>query len=124
VQKGDVPGTLRLITAEFADMVSIITPELLKGMAAGELDPREAQFVGVDLSKNKTLARYVYQKLAAEQRDWAAIVFRIESQEWRISRIFRRTQSAKDPLDGLQELLMATEPFMEPKEGSPPSPRH
>jgi hypothetical protein len=105
-------------------MVSIITPELLKGMAAGELDPREAQFVGVDLSKNKTLARYVYQKLAAEQRDWAAIVFRIESQELRISRIFRRTQSAKDPLDGLQELLKATEPFTEPNEGPPPSPRH
>jgi hypothetical protein len=109
---GDVKATLALMTSEYSKMADKITPDLLIAMSRDDLDPRDSQFVGVDVTPNKTNARAVYQKLGAITKDWTAVVFRNEGGEWKIAKLLRRNLSGTETKDGLQELIQESDAYM------------
>jgi hypothetical protein len=111
--RGDVSATLQIMTSEYAQMAARITPELLKGMSADDLDPRESQFVGLDVSKKEDTARAVYQQLGLERKVWAAIIFKNEGGEWKIAKILSRGKTGPGTENGLQELLKDTNSFLQ-----------
>ena len=111
-RNGDVKATLALMTSEYAKMADKITADLLKAMSRDNLDPRDSEFVGVDVTSNKTNARVLYQKLGAITKDWTAVVFRNEGGEWKIAKLLRRSVSATETKDGLQELIQESDAFM------------
>lgn len=111
-RKGDVKATLALMSAEYAKMADQVSPAMLKGMSADELDPKEAQFVGVDVSANKQTARSVYQKLGKDRKEWSAVVFKNESGQWKIAKVFKQGVSGAEKQDGLKELLKRSDEFM------------
>jgi len=81
-------------------------------MSAEDLDPRNSQFVGVDVAAGKNSARALYQKLGAAKKEWAAVVFRNESGNWKIAKLFKRAVSGTESSDGLQELIKESDAFM------------
>lgn len=111
-RKGDVKATLALMSAEYAKMADQVSPAMLKGMAADELDPKDAQFVGVDVTANKQTARAVYQKLGKDRKEWSAVVFRNEAGQWKIAKVFKHGVSGAEKQDGLKELLKRSDAFM------------
>jgi hypothetical protein len=111
-RKGDVKATLALMTSEYSKTADKITPDLLKAMSRDDLDPRDSQFVGVDVAPNKTSARAVYQKLGAITKDWSAVVFRNEGGEWKIAKLVKRSVSSTETKDGLEELIRESDAFM------------
>ncbi len=108
-KEGDVSYALDKMTAEYSGVSSFITPELLKGMSADELDPRESQFVKVDASKNT--ARLVYYKEWSDLKVWQAVVFKLESNKWKIAKIVKYGRDMDSEEDGLAELLKDTDSF-------------
>ena len=108
-KEGDVSSALDKMISEYAAMSSVITPELLKGMSADELDPLTAQFVKVDASKN--IARLFYQKIGQDLKIWQAIVFKLESDKWKIAKIVRYSRDMESEEDGLAILLEDTNTF-------------
>ncbi|MBM4261845.1 MAG: nuclear transport factor 2 family protein [Deltaproteobacteria bacterium] len=111
-RKGDVKATLALMSAEYAKMADQVSPATLKGMSADELDPKDAQFVGVDVTANKQTARAVYQKLGKDRKEWSAVVFRNEGGQWKIAKVFKHGVSGAEKGDGLKELLKRSDAFM------------
>ncbi len=112
-RRGDVSATLQVMTSEYAQMAKQITPELLKGMSTDDLDPRQSQFIRIDVSKKKNMARAIYQKLSPERKDWTAILFKNESGAWKIAKIVRQGRTGSETGDGLQELLNDTNSFLQ-----------
>lgn len=108
-RQGSLNAVLTFVSAELVKRSKEITPELLRIMAAEELDPRQAQFVQVDATPQT--ARLVYQQLAPEAKVYQAIIFKRERGAWKIAKVnsVGKYGSIKD--DGLREVLRETDSF-------------
>lgn len=73
------------MTAKHSQMFSNITPELLKRMCEGELDPRDSSFIKVE-TDNDT-ARVIYMKEVEHLTNWQAVFFKLEYGRWKIANI-------------------------------------
>ncbi len=102
-KKGDVLSAVDKMISEYSNISSNITPQTLKSMCDGELDPRESHFIKVDTKDD--MARVVYMKDIEYTTNWQVVVFKLESGRWKISRIVRHEKN-KDSEDDILALLL------------------
>lgn len=81
-------------------------------MSADELDPRQSDFVKIDVSKSTLVSRVVYEQLGPESAAWQAVIFQNENGEWKIVKIVKEARSGSETGDGLQTLLAETDSFL------------
>jgi hypothetical protein len=108
-RQGNLNAVLTFVSADLVKRSKEMTPELLRVMAAEELDPRQAQFVQVD--STPPTARLVYQQLAPAAKVYQAVIFKREQGVWKIAKVnsVGKYGSIKD--DGLREVLRDTDSF-------------
>jgi hypothetical protein len=108
-RQGNLTAILPYMTDDLVKRAPEVTTEMLRVMAATELDPRQAQFVQVDATPQT--ARLVYQQLALEAKVYQAIIFKRERAAWKIAKVnsVGKYGSIKD--DGLKELLRDTNSY-------------
>ena len=111
-RRGDVPNVLRMLAAESAREASGMSSELLRGMSADELDPRQSAFVKIDVSMSTLVSRMVYEQLGPQNAAWQAVIFQNENGDWKIVKIVKQARSGSETGDGLQTLLAETDSFL------------
>lgn len=110
-KEGDVSSALSYMIEEYASMSAVITPELLKGMSSDELDPKESIFIKVDASKNT--ARLIYHKTDEVLKSWQAVIFKLESEKWKIAKIVKYGKNLNSEEDVFTKLIDDTNSYFD-----------
>ena len=108
-RQGDVASAMDKTTDQYQEAFSNITPEFLKSMCEGDLDPRESHFIKVDANRNT--ARIIFTKDADDKTSWQAVIFKLQSSRWKIAGILRYGMGKDSVEDILALLLEDTSPF-------------